>query len=41
MMYSVPGVQGYSYTAVHPSVKNFRPNITYGFADAITWLWRE
>jgi ABC-type transport system substrate-binding protein len=40
-MFYVPGVQGYSYTAVQPSVKNYRPTVTYGFADTITWLWND
>jgi ABC-type transport system substrate-binding protein len=41
MMFYVPGVQGYAYAAVLPSVKDFRPTVTYGFADTLMWLWRE
>lgn len=41
MMYYVPMAQGFSYSAVSPSVKNYRPNVTYGFADALTTLWLQ
>ncbi|MGE0544020.1 MAG: ABC transporter substrate-binding protein [Dehalococcoidia bacterium] len=41
MMYYVPGVQGYSFAAVQPSVKDYRPTVAYGFADTITWLWND
>jgi ABC-type transport system substrate-binding protein len=40
-MFYVPGVQGYSYAAVQPTVKNYLPTVTYGFADTITWLWND
>jgi ABC-type transport system substrate-binding protein len=39
MMYYVPGVKGFTYNALQPAVKNFRPTPTYGFADTITNLW--
>ncbi len=39
MMYYVPGVKGQTYTALQPSLKNFQPTPTYGFADTITRLW--
>jgi ABC-type transport system substrate-binding protein len=39
MMYYIPGVKGYSYTAVSSSVKNYMPTVTYGFADTIMQLW--
>lgn len=39
MMFYVPGVKGQTYNALQPSLKNFRPTPTYGFADTITDLW--
>jgi peptide/nickel transport system substrate-binding protein len=41
MMYYVPGVTSVAYAAVLPSVKGYRPTVTYGFSDTIMWLWRE